>query len=71
MSEKVLDNSILLELRSRGVISNEEVAINSGDLYYAKNVLTHDKRLIESSLIHDIKKNETVTESRSKSLLKG
>lgn len=71
MSEQVLDNSILLELRNRGVISKEEVAINSGDLYYAKNVLTNDKRLIESSLIHNIRKNETVTENRSKGLLKG
>ena len=71
MSEQVLDNFILLELRSRRIISNEEVAINSGDLYYAKNVLTNDKRLIEPSLIRDLKKNETVTESRSKTLLKG
>lgn len=71
MSEQVLDNTILLELRNRGVISSEEVAINSGDLYYAKNVLTNEKRLIETSLIKNLKKNETVTESRSKTLLKG
>lgn len=71
MSEQVLDNTILVELRSKGVITEQEVAINSGDLYYAKNVLTNEKRLIEASLIQSLKKNETVTESRSKTLLKG
>jgi len=71
MTEQVLDSSVLFELRKRNVISEQEVAIQSGDIFYAKNVLSSEKRMIESSLITSINKNESVTESTNKTLLKG
>lgn len=71
MTEQVLDSSVLFELRKRNVISEQEVAIQSGDIFYAKNVLSNEKRMIEASLITSINKNESVTESSNKTLLKG
>ena len=71
MTEQVLDSSVLFELRKRNVISEQEVAIQSGDIFYAKNVLSNEKRMIEASLITSINKNEADTESSNKTLLKG
>jgi hypothetical protein len=71
MTEQVLDSNILFELRKRSIISEQEVAIQTGDIFYAKNVLTNEKRIINPSLIDNINKNETVTENVSKTLLKG
>jgi hypothetical protein len=68
--ETLLDSSIIHELRQRSIISQEEVAINSGDLYYAKNVLTNEKRMLESNTITSLNKNESFAE-RGKTLLKG
>ncbi len=68
--ERVLDNVDIQRLRESNVISSEEVAINYGDLYYAKNVLSNEKRMIDASVIRNIQQNETVVESK-KTLLKG
>lgn len=68
--EKLLDNNIIQELRANNIISQEEVAINSGDLFYAKNVLTNERRMLESSTINNLNKNESVA-SHGKTLLKG
>lgn len=68
--ETLLDNNIIQELRNTNVISQEEVAINSGDLYFAKNVLTNERRMLESSTITSLRKNESVTNT-TKTLLKG
>jgi hypothetical protein len=68
--ETLLDNNIIQELRQRSIISQEEVAINSGDLFYAKNVLTNERRMLESSTITNLNKNESVASS-GKTLLKG
>ena len=57
--ETLLDSSVIQELRQRSIISQEEVAINSGDLYYAKNVLTNEKRMLEASTITSLNKNES------------
>ena len=70
MSETVLENAILQNLRSQNIISENEVAINVGDLYYAKNVLTNEKRLIDNQLIGNYK-NENLQETSRKTLLKG
>ena len=67
----VLPNNILSELRSRSVISESEVAIQAGDLFYAKNVLTNEKRMIDSNMVTSMKQNESLSESTSKTLLKG
>lgn len=69
--ENLLSNHILQELRNRSIISEQEVVINSGDLYYAKNVLSNEKRMLDSSLIKNLKQNESIQESNSKTLLKG
>jgi hypothetical protein len=70
-TETVLPNNILSELRSRSVISDSEVAIQAGDLFYAKNVLTNEKRMIDGNMVTSMKQNESLSESTSKTLLKG
>jgi len=70
--ETVLPNNILLELRNKSIISNNEVAISVGDLYYAKDVLTNEKRVLESATINSINSDNSLSEStNSKTLLKG
>lgn len=69
--ETLLDNNIIQELRSNNIISQEEVAINSGDLYFAKNVLTNERRMLESSTITSLRKNESRNTGNTKTLLKG
>lgn len=69
--ESVLPNSILLELRNKRIIEENEVAIQSGDLYFAKNVLTNEKRMIDSSSILLHHRNESISENTQKTLLKG
>lgn len=70
-TETVLPNNILSELRSRSVISDSEVAIQAGDLFYAKNVLTNEKRMIDGNMVTSMKQNESLSESTAKTLLKG
>lgn len=70
-TETVLPNNILIELRSKKIISESEVAIQAGDLYYAKDVLTNEKRMIDRNMISSMTKNESLAESSSKTLLKG
>lgn len=48
-------------LREHGVISNEEIALQEGDLYVAENVVSGARRIIEVSTV--------ISESRR--LLKG
>ena len=70
--ETVLPNNMLLELRNKSIISENEVAISVGDLYYAKDVLTNEKRVLESSTINSINSDSSLSEStNSKTLLKG
>jgi len=70
-TESVLPDHMLQELRSRGVIRQQEVAISIGDLYYAKNVLTNEKRIIENNIVSVLNKNESLKENNAKTLLKG
>ena len=71
MSEQVLDNSILQQLREKEIITLSEVAINEGDLFYAKNVLTNEKRILDSNIIKTFSKNESISENTKAKLLKG
>ena len=66
-TEKVLENNILVELRNNNVITSQEVAIQIGDLYFAKDVITDKRRVIEVNNLHT-NINETKT---NKQLLKG
>tara|TARA_B000000557_G_C20374448_1_gene275229 strand:- start:201 stop:419 length:219 start_codon:yes stop_codon:yes gene_type:complete len=69
--EKVLPNNILEELRTNGLISNQEVVISVGDLYYAKDILSNKKRIVENAIIDQIN-NITITEnSNNRKILKG
>ena len=69
--EKVLPNNILEQLRSNGLISSQEVVINTGDIYYAKDVLTNDKRIVENAIIDQIQSITITENSNTKTILKG
>lgn len=70
MSEVVLQPEMLRSLRSQNIISENEVAISVGDLFYAKNVLTNEKRIITTNIINQ-SRNENLQETTTKTLLKG
>tara|TARA_B100000212_G_scaffold169091_1_gene127149 strand:- start:2604 stop:2813 length:210 start_codon:yes stop_codon:yes gene_type:complete len=66
--ERVLEQNILNRLRNTNIISEQEVAIQVGDLFYAKNVISNEKRIISVNLDANTQINETRSE---KQLLKG
>jgi len=67
-----LNNETQHALRLNNIISGEEVALLSGDLYLAENVLTKERRLIPDSQINQYISMNTIQESTTKSqLLKG
>jgi hypothetical protein len=69
--EKVLPNNVLEQLRSNGLITMQEVVISVGDLYYAKDILSNKKRIVENAIIDQIN-NVTINENTStKTILKG
>ncbi len=60
------------KLRSNNIISGEEVALMSGDLYLAENVLTKERRLLQGSQIEQYIAVNTIQEATTKAqLLKG
>tara|TARA_R100000027_G_scaffold61659_1_gene53207 strand:+ start:47 stop:265 length:219 start_codon:yes stop_codon:yes gene_type:complete len=72
MSESVLNDGVLKQLRENNIISGEEVVISTGDLYYAKNVISNEKRMISLDTISQFHaKNEAITETSKKTLLRG
>ena len=70
MLEQVLNQDMQSQLRAKGHISDHEVVICEGDLYYAKNVLTNEKRMVSKETITTLVKNEAISENR-RTLLKG
>jgi hypothetical protein len=69
-TERILENTHLQKLRETNVITSDEVAIQAGDLYFAKNVLTNEKRMI--SIPTDVfTSNESTTRPTGSQLLKG
>lgn len=69
-TERILENNQLLKLRELNTIGNDEVAIQAGDLFYAKNVLTSEKRII--SIPREVfSSNESVNKNENSRLLKG
>ena len=59
-------------LRSNNIISEQEVAIMTGDLYVAENVLTKERRMLMTSQVSQFITSNNITESTSKAqLLKG
>lgn len=72
MTESVLNDGVLKQLRENNIISGEEVVIATGDLYYAKNVISNEKRMISLDTINQFHaKNEAITETSKKTLLRG
>jgi len=68
--ERILENAQLQKLRETNVITSDEVAIQAGDLYYAKNVLTNERRMI--SVPRDVfASNESTQPQTGSQLLKG
>ena len=66
--EKVLDSSILRSMRDRNIISEQEVIVQVGDLFFAKNIISNEKRIVSI----DINSNNQINETKSeKQLLKG
>ena len=60
------------KLRSNNIISGEEVALMSGDLYLAENVLTKERRLLQDSQVQQYITVNTIQEATTKAqLLKG
>jgi hypothetical protein len=70
-TETLLDSGILSELRKNKIIAANEVAIQSGDLFFAKDVLTDERRMLESSLVRNFNTNESLAETSKKTLLRG
>ena len=59
-------------LRENNVITNQEVAVDQGDLYYAENIITRKRRILDPSSVKSFINNGNIVESKSKSqLLKG
>ena len=59
-------------LRSNNIISEQEIAIMTGDLYVAENVLTKERRMLMTSQVSQFITSNNITESTSKAqLLKG
>lgn len=69
-TERILENHQLQKLREQSIISGDEVAIQAGDLYYAKNVLSNEKRMI--TIPREVfTSNESTTNKGGAQLLKG
>ena len=45
----VLNDGQLADLRKKGVITDQEIALLEGDILVAKNVVTEERRIIGSS----------------------
>lgn len=68
--ETVLDPNIQKQLRVNSLISESEVVIQAGDLFYAKDVLTNAKRTINNVDITSLTQENRLNET-NKTLLKG
>lgn len=68
--ETVLDPSIQKQLRASSLITESEVVIQAGDLFYAKDVLTNAKRTINNVDITSLTQENRLNET-NKTLLKG
>ena len=66
----MITDDIQKDLRSRGVLHESEILKKEGDLYFALNVLTQERRLIQNS--HVIREILSSRDSRSgKKILRG
>ena len=49
-NEETVAHAMLVEWRRTGIISSEEIAYKTGDLYVAENVITKTRRIITPSV---------------------
>ena len=63
-NEMSISNEQIAAMRASGQITDQEIAIQEGDLIIAKNVVTEARRIIGSA-------KDVLTESTSKRVLKG
>ena len=54
--EQILPNEKIQELRTKGVLAADEIAITSGDLLIAENVVTKKRRLLERTNLYENKR---------------
>lgn len=47
----MITDSIQKNLRERGILTDSEVLKKEGDLYYALNILTQERRIIQNSQV--------------------
>jgi hypothetical protein len=57
-----ISHNLLIEWRKLGILSNEEIAYQMGDLFVAENVVSRDRRVINVS---------SIERSKEKRILKG
>ena len=62
--EMSISNEQIAAMRASGKITDQEIAIQEGDLIIAKNVVTEARRFIGSA-------NDVLTESTQRRVLKG
>jgi hypothetical protein len=66
-----LNDSMQRQLRENNTITQEEIALEEGDLLIAENVLSKERRILDRSVIANLN-NNSITESKTKAqLLKG
>ena len=66
-----VNDNLQRQLREASIISQEEIAVQEGDLLLAENVLSKERRLLDRSVLEKFN-NSSITESSQKSqLLKG
>lgn len=69
--ETILEDNELKKLRERSIIKSDEIAIKAGDIFFAKNILTNEKRIIEVSFNDDFNISTESVGKNNKQLLKG
>ena len=60
MDESTLPNEVIQTLRAQGVITEQEVALRQGDLMIAVNVITQQRRIIESRIEESAASKEVI-----------
>ena len=59
-------------LRENNIISQEEIALEEGDLLIAENVLTKERRMLQRDVVSQFSFTSNISESKTKTkLLKG
>lgn len=65
----VLSDNIQSNLRQKGVIAENEIALKTGDIYIAENVLDSSRRVLDN--VHFSGETTIQESSNKRSLLKG